>query len=398
MRFPPSVYSTMVYLDHAATTPLDPRVLEVMLPFLREDFGNASSVHALGRRARFAIEDARERIASLLGAASSELIFTSGATESNNTALAGVMAAQGSECPRFVTSPTEHEAILQPAERMKSSGHPLTLIGPENDGRPGPARLAAALDSDVGLVSLMAVNNETGSVNPVEELAAVCRDRGIPFHCDAVQAAGWTELKVSRWGVDLLSLSAHKVYGPKGVGLLYVRNGTPFDAVMLGGAQERRRRGGTENVAAIIGFARALELAETERDERRNRVTSLHRRLRAAIEALVPGPHQFNSLPPDDHRAAPHILTISFPPADGRVVDGEMLLLGLDMEGILVSSGSACTSGAIEPSHVLLALGIERSTAAATVRFSLGKDTTEGEVDLAADKLSSVVRRLRRLV
>jgi cysteine desulfurase len=385
-----------VYLDHAATTPLDEAALEAMLPYLREHYGNASSVHALGRRARFAVEDARERVAAVLGAEPGEIVFTSGGTEADNAALRGVLTSPDRRGPGLVTSAVEHEAVLQPAHALDAEGHPVTVLVPQSSGAVTAEQVEAAITDDTGLVSLMFVNNELGTLNPVREIAAICRERGVPFHTDAVQAAGLYPLDVNDLGVDLLSLSAHKVYGPKGAGVLYVRSGTPFEPLMRGGSQERKRRGGTENVAAVVGLAEALERAQQSAEAEHTRLRALRDRLAAAIREPFGDAVRFNTpLGSDDVETAPHILNVSFPPMNGRAVDGEMLLLGLDLAGIHASSGSACTSGAVEPSHVLRALGVPRETANATVRLSLGRSTTEADVDFAAEHLVAVVGRQR---
>ena len=383
-----------IYLDHAATTPLDEAVLEAMLPYLREHYGNASSVHALGRRARFAVEDARERVAALLGAEPGEVVFTSGGTEADNAALRGVLTSPDRRGPGLVTSAVEHEAVLRPAEALEAAGHPVAILTPGPSGAVAAEQVAEAITDATGLVSLMAVNNELGTRSPIREIAAVCRAHGVAFHTDAVQAAGLYALDVNDLGVDLLSLSAHKVYGPKGAGVLYVRTGTPFAPLVLGGSQERKRRGGTENVAAVVGLAVAFERVAHEAEVERARLRGLQARLADAIRTRFPDA-RFNTPLGDGAETAPHILNISFPPADGRAVDGEMLLLGLDLAGVHASSGSACTSGAVEPSHVLRALGVPRETANATVRLSLGRGTMEADVDAAADHLAAVVGRMR---
>ncbi|GIV62343.1 MAG: cysteine desulfurase [Rhodothermaceae bacterium] len=379
-----------IYLDHAATTPLDPAVFEAMLPYLREHFGNASSVHALGRKARFAVEESRERVAACLEAEPAEILFTSGGTESDNAALAGLL---GGERTGLITSAAEHEAVLQPAERRAREGYPVTLLRPQASGAVAPEQVAAALTPETGLVSLMHANNEVGTLTDVRAVAALCRRHGVLFHTDAVQTAGLYALSVKDLGVDALSLSAHKFYGPKGVGVLYLRGGADFRPFLEGGAQERRRRAGTENVAAIVGLAAALERAVAAAPERLARLARLRRRLyRGLREAL--GDLFVCNTPMDEGAAAPHLLNIAFPPHDGRPFDGEMLILNLDMEGIAVSSGSACTSGALTPSHVLQALGHDAATAAAAIRFSLGKDTTEEEIDRTVDAVARVVRRM----
>ncbi|MEM8599618.1 MAG: cysteine desulfurase family protein [Bacteroidota bacterium] len=395
----------MIYLDHAATTPLDPAVLDAMLPYLREDYGNASSVHQLGRRARVAVERAREAVARHLGSEPAEVIFTSGATEANNAALRGVLAALP-ERPALVTTAVEHEAVLQPAEALHEAGHPVTVLRPPQHGAVTACQVEEALASldasgtPAGLVSVMLVNNEVGTVAPLAEIAEVARARGAYVHTDAVQAAALYELNVDRLGVDLLSLSGHKVYGPKGVGALYVRAGTPIVPMVVGGAQERRRRGGTENVAAVVGLAKALDLAAERRSEERARLAGLHRMLASELAAAFEGRIRFNSpvepYADEEAEVAPHVLNVSFRPKGDDALDGEMLLLSLDLAGVLVSSGSACTSGAVEPSHVLRALGVPEQEAQATVRFSLGRGTTAAEIEATVERLRRVIERMRR--
>ncbi len=383
-----------IYLDHAATTPLDPRVLEAMLPYLTDHFGNASSPHALGRKARFAVEDARERVAALLGAGPAEIIFTSGATEANNLALYN--AFRGPSGGHLITSATEHEAVLEPARNLSEHTHTVTFLKPDPQGVVTLAEVQGVRQSNTRLVSVMYANNEVGTLNPVHELAAWCVEQDILYHCDAVQAAGWARINIAEWPIDMLSLSAHKFNGPKGIGVLFVRAGRlDVQPLVRGGAQERRRRGGTENVAGIVGLATALELAYAEAEEKnkhlRNLQTILHRVLKDGLGDAV----WFNT-PFESRITAPHILNVSFPPRSGKGVDGEMLLLNLDVAGICASSGSACTSGAIEPSHVLEAMGVPRDTAAATVRFSLGTSNTEEEIRTAADQLIRIMARMRR--
>ncbi len=364
-----------------------------MLPYLREQFGNPSSLHGPGRRARVAVEAARERVASVLGAEPGEVVFTSGGTEADNLALRGVLtgtARRETGRPGLVVSAVEHEAVLHTARALEAEGHPVAVLSPDEHGRLTPSAVEAALTDGTGLVSAMLVNNETGAVNAVAEIAEVARAGGALVHTDAVQAAGLLPLAVDALGVDLLSLSGHKVGGPKGGGALFVRAGTPFAAVQTGGAQERRRRGGTENVAAIVGFAEALTLAEAEREAHAARLRTLQRDLAARVRQSF-GDRAVVHTPPD---AAPHVLSLSFRPSESGPLDGEMLLMALDLEGVHASAGSACTSGALEPSHVLLALGVPRETAGATVRFSLGRETTAADVAQAADALARVVRRM----
>lgn len=385
-----------VYLDHAATTPLDPLVLEAMLPFLKEHFGNASSVHALGRRARFAVEESRERVAAHLGAEPGEIVFTSGGTEADNLALRGVLHRMlGGRRRGLVTSAAEHEAVLRPAEALAEEGFPVTILTPRPYGAVAPEQVEEAITDETGLVSLMHANNETGTLTDVRAVAEVCRAQDVLFHTDAVQTAGLFPLDVRALGADLLSLSGHKIYGPKGVGVLYVRGGVDLAPSVLGGSQERRRRGGTENVAAIVGLAEALDRAAGAPAEHRAHLERLRDRLARHLEEALGDAFVMNT-PLEAGAAAPHVVNIAFPPHDGRPLDGEMLLLNLDLEGIHASAGSACTSGALTPSHVLLALGRDRPTASAALRFSLGKDTTEADVDYAVDELATVIGRMRR--
>ena len=386
-----------VYLDHAATTPLDPEVFEAMKPHLLEAYGNASSVHQMGREARVTLEEAREQVAACIGAESSEIIFTSGGTEADNLALKGTLhaAEANGEGAGLVTSTAEHKAILEPARRMAEEGRPVTLLSPEDHGAVTPSQVEEAIDDQTALVSLLHTNNEIGVQTDIPAVAAVCDAHDVLLHCDAVQAAGLQPLDVDDLGVDLLSMSGHKFYGPKGVGVLYVRNGVDLGPLVEGGSQERDRRGGTENVAGVVGLAEALERAVAEADARAERLSRLQRRLIEGLDDAVPGPYVLNT-PIDEAPVAPHVVNVAFPPGDdGEPLDGEMLILNLDMQGVLVSAGSACTSGALEPSHVLTALGLERPTASAAVRFSLGAKTTADDIDYALDTLRSTLQRMR---
>ncbi|MFO8098534.1 MAG: cysteine desulfurase family protein [Salinibacter sp.] len=387
-----------VYLDHAATTPTHPAVLEEMKPYFTSAYGNASSVHQLGRQARVAVEDARERVATALGAETSEIVFTSGGTEANNLALKGVLASQsGADAPAgLVTSAAEHEAILRPAEHLDGQGHPVTILAPAAHGAVTPDQVADAIDDTTALVSLMHTNNETAVRTDVPGVAEVCSAHDVLFHCDAVQAAGLYDLDVDALGVDLLSLSGHKFYGPKGVGVLFVRSGVELGPLVEGGAQERERRGGTENVPGVVGLAAALERASEAAADRRDHLRALQRRLVAGLASAVPGDYVLNT-PLDEAPTAPHVVNVAFPPPNGEPLDGEMLLLNLDMEGVCASAGSACQSGALEPSHVLEALGLERETAAAALRFSMGAQTSEDEVDYALETLRTTLQRMESL-
>ena len=384
-----------VYLDHAATTPLASEVLEEMTPYLTEHYGNASSVHQLGREARVTLEEARERVAGCLGAASSEIVFTSGGTEADNLAIKGVLAAkaEAGASTGLVTSAAEHEAVLRPAERLAEQGHPVTILEPDAHGVVTPEQVDAAIDDQTALVSLMHANNEIGVCTDISGVAQVCDANDVLLHCDAVQTAGLFNLDVDALGVDLLSLSGHKFYGPKGIGALFVRGGVDLGPLVEGGSQERERRGGTENVPGVVGLAAALERAVNVAEERRQQLARLQRRLVAGLDDVVPCDYRLNT-PIDQVDTAPHVVNVAFPPNGEEPVDGEMLILNLDMEGVLVSAGSACTSGALEPSHVLTALGLERETASAAVRFSLGAQTTEDDIDYALDKLHTTLDRM----
>ncbi|MEM9996325.1 MAG: cysteine desulfurase family protein [Bacteroidota bacterium] len=393
----------MLYLDHAATTPLDPAVLDAMLPYLREQYGNPSSVHRLGRAARVAVERAREDVAGHLGCEPAEVVFTSGATEANNAALRGTLEALGSEAG-LVTSAVEHEAVLQPAEALREAGHPVTLLTPASTGALTATQVEDALVAQQdagaapGLVSVMLVNNELGTIAPIAEIAEVAHASGALVHTDAVQAAALYDLDVDALGVDLLSLSGHKLYGPKGTGVLYVRAGTPCEPLVRGGAQERRRRGGTENVAAVVGFAAALRRAVEQRDAEHARLAGLQQTLAQALREAFGDRLRFNTplagFAPVAAPTAPHILNVSFEPHAGTPLDGEMLLLSLDLVGVLASSGSACTSGAVEPSHVLRALDVPDPTANATLRLSLGRTTTAETIREVVAQLEAIVARM----
>ena len=401
-----------VYLDYAATTPLDPDVLEAMRPYLTEHFGNASSVHAKGRQARVALDEARETVAEGIGAEPSEVVFTSGGTEADNLALRGVLrGTQGAERgARLVTSAAEHKAVLEPAEALAAEGVSVRTLAPGSDGAVCPEQVADALDeganssengsADDGsgdsttLVSLMHTNNEVGTRTSLAEIADLCHERGALLHTDAVQAAG-TGLDVKALGVDLASLSGHKLYGPKGVGALYVRSGVELEPLVRGGSQERARRGGTENVAAVVGLAEALSRATDGAEARAEHLRFLQHRLAERLRSAF-GDALLLNTPLGEEASAPHVLSASFPSGDDEPpLDGEMLLLNLDVEGVRASAGSACTSGALEPSHVLQAMGLSRGTAAATVRFSFGKDTTAADIDHATDALETVVGRMK---
>lgn len=377
-----------IYLDHHATTPLDERVLEAMQPYLREEFGNAASrTHVYGWRAEAAVDDARERVARSLGAEDArEIVFTSGATESNNLAILGMADAR----PRpghLVTVVTEHPSVLDPCRALERRGFALSELGVSNDGLVSPDQVEAALRDDTFLVSVMAANNEIGVLQPIREIAASCAERGIVFHTDAAQAIGRIDLDVERDGLDLLSVSGHKLYGPKGVGLLRVRSsGRPRVKLVprqFGGGHERGFRSGTLPVASIVGLARALELCLDERESESVRLAGLRDRLRKELEAALPGRVLLNG---HESRRLPGNLNLSF-----EGVDGERLLA--DLHGIAVSSGSACSSARPGPSPVLLALGREPALAQASLRFGLGRGNTPEDVDVAVRCVRDAVRK-----
>ncbi len=375
-----------VYLDHQATTPLDPRVLEAMLPWLTGDFGNAASrQHAYGWAAESAVAAAREEIAASLGAAPGEILFTSGATESNNLALLGAARGARGRGNHVVTSAVEHRAVLDPCRQLAAEGFEVTVLAPDATGRVSPEAVAAALTERTVLVSLMAANNEVGTLNPVAQVAALCADRGVLFHTDAAQAFGKVPLEPGP-GVALASLSAHKLHGPKGVGALFVR-GRPRVALaplVYGGGHEKGIRSGTLNVPGIVGFGAAARLARAEGATERLRLGALRQRLDGAIRGALDGVtlngHEVDRLPGN--------LSLSFAGVDGEGLIGSL-------RDVAVSSGSACTTASAEPSHVLRALGVPEPLAKATLRFGLGRFTTAAEVDFAAGAVVETVRRLR---
>ena len=383
-----------IYMDHAATTPVSPRVAEAMQPYFAERFGNASSMYRLAQDARAAIDDARERCARVLGARGSEIVFTSGGTESDNAALLGVALARRSEGNHIVTTRIEHHAVLHAAELLEELGFDVTYVAPDRDGIVAPEAVAEALRPETTLVSVMLANNEIGTIQPVAEIARRVRahaaegGRTVAIHTDAVQGPGALEIDVDALGVDLLSLSAHKFNGPKGVGLLYIRRGTPFRPTQVGGAQERDRRAGTENTPGIVGMSVALEAAEAARPEAAAACTAMRDRLIAGIAERVDG----TRLNGDARRRLPNNVNVSFPG-----VEAEALLMGLDLAGIAASSGSACTAASLEPSHVLLAIGASESMARSSLRLSVSAGNTEEEVGYVIDTVAELVPKIRSM-
>lgn len=378
-----------IYFDNASTTIVDDRVLEEMLPFFTGHFGNANSAHQMGRTTKVAIEDAREKIAKLLGAEPSEIIFTSGGTESDNAIIKGTVAA--TRKTEVITSTIEHHAVIHPAESLKMQGGKVTYLEPDSNGVIQPEQVMEAISDQTAIVSLMHVNNEIGSINPIKEIAAVCREKKVVFHSDTVQSVGKIPVNVNELGLDSLSISAHKIYGPKGIGVLYVKNGTPWIPWLQGGSQERRRRGGTSNVAGIVALAAALEYSIIEMDQNRAHYERLRKTAIEGLERELQGRYQVNCQGID---WVPHILNIGFLPEGDTVLDGEMLLLNLDIDGICVSNGSACTSGAMEPSHVLKGIGVPDQIAKSSIRISFGKHNRVEEVEFFIKKLSKILDRM----
>ena len=379
----------MVYLDHSATTPLDPEVLQAMMPYLTDEYGNASSVYGLGQRARQAIDQARDEVAAYYGVAAKEVIFTSGGTEGDNFAFQAIAQRNADRGRHVITSTIEHDAVLRSADALEQAGFEVTRLPVDRTGLVDPADLGRALRADTILVSIMHANNEIGTIEPIRELVAVTRERSSAyFHTDAVQSTGKIPTRVDELGVDLLSMSAHKLHGPKGVGCLVVCSGVRLLPQMLGGGHERNRRAGTENVAGIVGLAKAIGIAQRDMAKNTTHLTTLRDRLIEGVLGRIPGAeltgHPVNRLP--------HHASFLF-----EGVEGESLLLQLDMDGFAASSGSACTSGSLEPSHVILALGYARERALGSLRLSVGKGNTESEIELVLDRLPGMVARLRAM-
>ena len=372
-----------VYLDYAATTPLDPQVLEVMLPFLRNDFANPASLHGYGQRARRAVEGAREEVARTINAQPKELIFTSGATEADNHALRAAMQRYPGQ--HLITSALEHSAVLTTCKYLEQQGHPVTYLSPDEKGEITPDALRAALRPDTALVALMHVNNETGVVTDIPAISRVVHEAGALLFCDAVQAFGTLDVDVNTLGADMLALSGHKAYGPKGVGVLYVRDGLDLPPFLLGGEQERGRRAGTLNVPAIVGMGKTAELVRERLDEDKEVVAGLRDKLERALLRI-----EGVSLNAAHAPRGPKHLNVSV-----ALADGEALLMGLDSRGIAASPGSACAAGTLEPSHVLLAMGLPYADAKASVRFSLGRGVTEEMLDYTAAAFAEVAGRAR---
>jgi cysteine desulfurase len=380
-----------IYLDHNATTPVDPEVVEAMMPYLNDNFGNASSVHNFGREAKVALENAREQIASMINCEPAELYFTSGGTESDNLAIFGTawqMKKKGKN--HLIVGATEHHAVLEPAEHLHhNEGWDLDLLPVDGDGFASPDKLKELLRDDTAIVSVMHGNNETGVIQPIKELAAVAKERKVLFHTDAVQSIGKVKVDVRDLGVDMASLTGHKIYGQKGTGALFIRSGVKIAPLFYGGSHEKKRRPGTENVAGAVGLAKALEIAAKRADADHKMLTELSKYFIEAVLDKIPDV-KFNG--PRDERRIPQTMNFAF-----TGIEGESIVLALDLKHIAVSAGSACTSGAVEPSHVLSAMGVPAVTAQGSVRFSMGRSTTKEQLDYVLKELPPIVERLREM-
>lgn len=376
----------LIYMDHSATTPVREEVLEAMLPYYKDQYGNPSSLHSQGRVVRQAVEEARQLVADALGVGTAEIYFTAGGTESNNIALRGT-AKKNKKPGHIITSAIEHHAVLDVCRDLEKEGHRVTYLAVDQAGLVDPAAVEAAITPETLIVSIMAANNEIGTIQPIGEIGKLARKHGILFHTDAVQVIGHLPFDVSKIDVDFISMSAHKFNGPKGIGALYVRKGSKVEPPYCGGGQERKLRPGTENVPGIVGMGRALQLAVSEIPTKKAHLEGLRDRLidgLMKIDQVVLNGHPTQRLPGNANLSFKHI-------------EGESILLSLDLEGVAASSGSACSSGSLEPSHVLSAIGLDHSTAHGSIRFSLGRGNTEEEIDHVLQIMPSIVDKLRRI-
>ena len=375
-----------VYLDNSATTAVDSEVLKEMLPYFQEVYGNPSSLHSFGRQALKAVDNAREKIAELINAKPNEIYFTSGGSESDNWALKGAIKASKLKKKHIITTKIEHPAILETCEQLEKDGVEITYVGVDSNGQVSVEDIKNAVRDDTVIISVMFANNEMGAIQPIAEIGEFCREEGILFHTDAVQAMDSQDIDVRAMNIDMLSMSAHKFHGPKGIGVLYIRSGVRIDRLIAGGHQERKGRAGTTDTPLIVGMAKALELAKEQREENNARIKGLRDAFMERVLKEIPFTYLNGGL---EHRL-PNNLNLSF-----AYVEGESILMCLDLEGIAVSSGSACSSGSLEPSHVILALGVKEELAHSSIRFSLGKDTTQEEMDYTFEVLKSTIERLR---
>jgi cysteine desulfurase len=377
-----------IYFDHSATTRVLPEVLDEMTPYFLSKFGNASTIHSFGREARIAVEEARKRVAALINAEPQEIVFTSGGTESNNLAVKGVAMYKGKMKGHVITSAVEHHAVLEPCDYLKRFGFEVTVLPVSSEGLIDPGDVERAIRNDTVLISIMTANNEIGTIQPIRDIAKIASSKGVPFHTDAVQAIGKLAIDVRADNIDLLSMSAHKFHGPKGIGALYVKRGTKIEPILQGGGQERGLRSSTENVPGIVGFGKASEIAKRDMERTCQKMKILRDKIIKRVPEMVPNSyvngHKTLRLVNNAH------LRFDF-------IEGEGLILDLDLKGIAASTGSACSTGSLEPSHVLLALGISNEQARGSLRITLGRENTEEEVDYLLQVLPGVVSKLREI-
>ena len=377
-----------IYFDNAATAKLDDEVLKEMLPYLKDNYGNPSSIYKLGREARKAIEDSREKIAKVLNCKANEIYFTAGGSESDNTAIKGIAKANKKRGNHIITSKIEHPAVLETCKQLEKEGFEITYISVDEKGIVDLEELKKSIKPTTILITIMFANNEIGTIQPIEEIGKIAKGNNIYFHTDSVQAVGSIKIDVQKLNIDSLSLSGHKFYGPKGVGALYVKTGVPFEKFISGGHQERNKRAGTENVAGIVGIGKAIELAYENLDENNKKIKELRDYYVKQVEEKIP----YIKINGDMEKRLPGNSNISF-----RFIEGEGLLLNLDLKGICASSGSACTSGSLDPSHVLLAIGLPHEIAHGSLRVSIGKYNTKEEIDYLIENLMEIVTRLREM-
>ena len=377
-----------IYLDNSATTKLDEEVLKAMLPYLTENYGNPSSIYKIGRENRKAVEEAREKVAKILNCNPTEIYFTSGGSESDNTAIKGIAKNYKNKGNHIITSKIEHPAVLETCKQLEKEGFEVSYIGVDENGIINLEELKNAIRPTTTLISIMFANNEIGTIEPIYEIGKIAKENGIYFHTDAVQAIGNIKIDVQALNIDSLSLSAHKFYGPKGIGALYVRKGVLFERLINGGHQEQSKRAGTENVAGIVGLGKAIELAYENLEEKNKKIKELRDYYVESIKEKIP----YIKINGDMEKRLPGNSNISF-----RFIEGEGLLLNLDLKGIAASSGSACTSGSLDPSHVLLAIGLPHEIAHGSLRISIGKNNTKEEIDYVVENLVEIVNRLREM-
>jgi cysteine desulfurase len=377
-----------VYMDYAATTFVRPEVLDTMIPYFTEKFGNPSSFYEISRITSKAIDDARGKVAKAINAQATEIYFTGGGSEADNWAIKGIASAYKNKGNHIITSKIEHHAVLHTCEYLEKQGYEVTYLDVDSEGFVNPEDVRNAITDKTILVSIMFANNEIGTIEPIKEIGAICREKKVLFHTDAVQAIGNIPVDVEDMNIDLLSLAGHKIYGPKGIGALYIKKGIRIHNLIHGGGQERGRRAGTENIASIVGIGKAIELATEKLDEHMNKLTVLRDRL---FEGLLKIPHTTINGPVGDKRL-PGNVNVKF-----RFIEGESILLSLDFEGVCASSGSACTSGSLEPSHVLLSIGVPHERAHGSLRLTLGDNTTEEEVDYVIEVVPPIIERLRNM-